>query len=70
MTILMYFIGVFVASLLTIFMVNTLMKRVNRAEFVMLLIFSLFSWGSVLVLVLVLAREGVDWTKEIWRKKE
>ena len=70
MTILMYFIGVFVASLLTIFMVNTLMKRVNRAEFVVLLIFSLFSWGSVLVLVLVLAREGVDWTKEIWRKKE
>ena len=70
MTILMYFIGVFVSSLLTIFMVNTLMKRVNRAEFVMLLIFSLFSWGSVLVLVLALAREGVDWTKEIWRKKE
>lgn len=70
MTILMYFIGVFVASLLTIFMVNTLMKRVNRAEFVSLLILSLFSWGSVLVLVLVLAREGVDWTKEIWRKKE
>ena len=70
MTILMYFIGVFVASLLTIFMVSTLMKRVNRAEFVMLLIFSLFSWCSVLVLVLVLAREGVDWTKEIWRKKE
>ena len=70
MTILMYFIGVFVASLLTIFMVNTLMKRVNRAEFVMLLIFSLFSWGMVLVLVIVLAREGVDWTKEIWRKKE
>ena len=70
MTILMYFIGVFVSSLLTIFMVNTLMKRVNRAEFVMLLILSLFSWGSVLVLVIVLAREGVDWTKEIWRKKE
>lgn len=70
MTILMYFIGVFVASLLTIFMVNTLMKRVNRAEFVMLLILSLFSWGSVFVLVIVLAREGVDWTKEIWRKKE
>ena len=70
MTILMYFIGVFVASLLTIFMVNKLMKRVNRAEFVMLLILSLFSWGSVLALVIVLAREGVDWTKEIWRKKE
>lgn len=70
MTILMYFIGVFVASLLTIFMVNTLMKRVNRAEFVMLLIFSLFSWVLVLVQVLVLAIEGVDWTKEIWRKKE
>ena len=70
MTILMYFIGVFVASLLTIFMVNTLMKRVNRAEFVMFLMLSLFSWGYVLVLVLVLAREGVDWTKEIWRKKE
>lgn len=70
MTILMYFIGVFVASLLTIIMVNTLMKRVNRAEFVMLLIFSLFSWGSVFVLVLALIREGVDWTKEIWRKKE
>ena len=70
MTILMYFIGVFVASLLTIFMVNTLMKRVNRAEFVMLMILSLFSWGSVLALVIVLAREGVDWTKEIWRKKE
>lgn len=70
MTILMYFIGVFVASLLTIFMVNTLMKGVNRAEFVMFLMLSLFSWGYVLVLVLVLAREGVDWTKEIWRKKE
>ena len=70
MTILMYFIGVFVASLLTIFMVNTLMKRVNRTEFVMLTILSLFSWGSVLALVIVLAREGVDWTKEIWRKKE
>ena len=70
MTILMYFIGVFVASLLTIIMVNTLMKRVNRAEFVMLLIFSLFSWVLVLVQVLVLAREGVDWAKEIWRKKE
>lgn len=70
MTILMYFIGVFVASLLTIFMVNTLMKRVNRAEFVVLLIFSLFSWVLVLVQVLVLAIEGVDWTKEIWRKKE
>lgn len=70
MTILMYFIGVFVASLLTIFMVSTLMKRVNRAEFVMFLMLSLFSWGYVLVLVLVLAREGVDWTKEIWRKKE
>lgn len=70
MTILMYFIGVFVASLLTIFMVNTLMKRVNRAEFVSLLICSLFSWGMVFVLVIVLAREGVDWTKEIWRKKE
>ena len=70
MTILMYFIGVFVASLLTIFMVNKLMKRVNRAEFVMLLILSLFSWSSVLALVIVLAREGVDWTKEIWRKKE
>lgn len=66
----MYFIGVFVASLLTIFMVNTLMKRVNRAEFVVLLIFSLFSWVLVLVQVLVLAIEGVDWTKEIWRKKE
>lgn len=70
MTILMYFIGVFVASLLTIFMVNTLMKGVNRAEFVMFLMLSLFSWGYVLVLVLVLVREGVDWTKEIWRKKE
>ena len=70
MTILMYFIGVFVASLLTIFMVNTLMKRVNRAEFVVLLIFSLFSWVLVLVQVLVLAIEGVDWAKEIWRKKE
>lgn len=70
MTILTYTIGVFVALLLTIFMVNTLMKRVNRAEFVMLLILSLFSWGSVLTLVIVLAREGVDWTKEIWRKKE
>ena len=70
MTILMYFIGVFVASILTIIMVNTLMKRVNRAEFVMLLIFSLFSWVLVLVQVLVLAIEGVDWTKEIWRKKE
>ena len=70
MTILMYFIGVFVASLLTIFMVNTLMKRVNIAEFVSLLILSLFSWVLVLVQVLVLAIEGVDWTKEIWRKKE
>ena len=45
MTILMYTIGVFVASLLTIFMVYKFMKRVNRAEFVSLLISSLFSWG-------------------------
>lgn len=70
MTILMYFIGVFVASLLTIFMVNTLMKRVNRAEFVSLLICSLFSWGMVFVLIVVLVRDGIDWTKVIWRKKE
>lgn len=66
----MYFIGVFVASLLTIFMVNTLMKRVNRAEFVSLLICSLFSWGMVFVLIVVLVRDGIDWNKVIWRKKE
>lgn len=70
MTILMYFIGVFVASLLIIFMVNTLMKRVNRAEFVSLLICSLFSWGMVFVLIVVLVRDGIDWNKVIWRKKE
>ena len=70
MTILMYFIGVFVASLLTIFMVNTLMKRVNRAEFVSLLICSLFSWGMVFVLIVVLVRDGIDWNKVIWRRKE
>lgn len=70
MTILMYLIGVFIASLLIIFMVNTLMKRVNRAEFVSLLICSLFSWGMVFVLTVVLVRDGIDWTKVIWRKKE
>lgn len=70
MTILMYTIGVFVASLLTIFMVYKLMKRVNRAEFVSLLICSLFSWGMVFVLIVVLVRDGIDWTKVIWRKKE
>lgn len=70
MTILMYTIGVFVASLLTIFMVYKFMKRVNRAEFVSLLICSLFSWGTVFVLILVLVRDGIDWTKVIWRKKE
>lgn len=70
MTILMYFIGVFVASLLTIFMVNTLMKRVNGAEFFSLLIWLLFSWGTVFVLIVVLVRDGIDWTKVIWRKKE
>lgn len=66
----MYTIGVFVASLLTIFMVYKLMKRVNRAEFVSLLICSLFSWGMVFVLIVVLVRDGIDWTKVIWRKKE
>lgn len=70
MTILMYTIGVFVASLLTIFMVYKFMKRVNRAEFVSLLISSLFSWGMVFVLIVVLVRDGMDWTKVIWRKKE
>ena len=70
MTILMYAIGVFVASLLTIFMVYKLMKRVNRAEFVSLLICSLFSWGMVFVLIVVLVRDGIDWTKVIWRKKK
>ena len=70
MTILMYAIGVFVASLLTIFMVYKLMKRVNRTEFVSLLICSLFSWGMVFVLIVVLVRDGIDWTKVIWRKKE
>ena len=70
MTILMYIIGVFVASLLTILMVYKLMKRVNRAEFVWLLIFSLFSWGMVLVLAIVLVRDGIDWNKVIWRRKE
>lgn len=70
MTILMYTIGVFVASLLTIFMVYKFMKRVNRAEFVSLLICSLFSWGMVFVLIVVLVRVGIDWTKVIWRKKE
>lgn len=70
MTILMYTIGVFVASLLTIFMVYKFMKRVNRAEFVSLLICSLFSWGMVFVLIVVLVRDGIDWTKVIWRKKE
>lgn len=66
----MYAIGVFVASLLTIFMVYKLMKRVNRAEFVSLLICSLFSWGMVFVLIVVLVRDGIDWTKVIWRKKK
>ena len=66
----MYTIGVFVASLLTIFMVYKFMKRVNRAEFVSLLISSLFSWGMVFVLIVVLVRDGMDWTKVIWRKKE
>lgn len=66
----MYTIGVFVASLLTIFMVYKFMKRVNRAEFVSLLICSLFSWGMVLVLAIVLVRDGIDWTKVIWRRKE
>lgn len=66
----MYTIGVFVASLLTIFMVYKFMKRVNRAEFVSLLICSLFSWGMVFVLIVVLVRDGIDWTKVIWRKKE
>ena len=70
MTILMYTIGVFVASLLTIFMVYKFMKRVNRAEFVSLLICSLFSWGMVFVLIVVLVRDGIDWTKVIWRKKK
>lgn len=70
MTRLMYAIGVFVASLLTIFMVYKLMKRVNRAEFVSLLICSLFSWGMVFVLIVVLVRDGIDWTKVIWRKKK
>lgn len=70
MTILMYTTGVFVASLLTIFMVYKFMKRVNRAEFVSLLISSLFSWGMVFVLIVVLVRDGIDWTKVIWRKKE
>ena len=70
MTMLMYAIGVFVASLLTIFMVYKLMKRVNRAEFVSLLICSLFSWGMVFVLIVVLVRDGIDWTKVIWRKKK
>ena len=70
MTILMYAIGVFVASLLTIFMVYKLMKRVNRAEFVSILICSLFSWGMVFVLIVVLVRDGIDWTKVIWRKKK
>ena len=60
MTILMYTIGVVVASLLTIFMVYKFMKRVNRAEFVSLLIFSLFSWGMVLVLAIVLVRDGMS----------
>lgn len=66
----MYTIGVFVASLLTIFMVYKFMKRVNRAEFVSLLICSLFSWGMVFVLIVALVRDGTDWTKVIWRKKE
>ena len=70
MTILMYAIGVFVASLLTIFMVYKLMKRVNIAEFVSLLICSLFSWGMVFVLIVVLVRDGIDWDKVIWRKKK
>ena len=70
MTILMYTIGGFVASLLTIFMVYKFMKRVNRAEFVSLLICSLFSWGMVFVLIVVLVRDGIDWTKVIWRKKK
>lgn len=70
MTILMYTIGVFVASLLTIFMVYKFMKRVNRTEFVSLLVCSLFSWGMVFVLIVVLVRDGIDWTKVIWRKKE
>ena len=70
MTILMYIIGVFVASLLTIFMVYKFMKRVNRAEFVAILVCSLFSWGMVFVLIVVLVRNGIDWNKVIWRKKE
>lgn len=70
MTILMYIIGVFVASLLTIFMVYKFMKRVNRAEFVAILVCSLFSWGMVFVLIVVLVRDGIDWNKVIWRKKE
>ena len=70
MTILMYIIGVFVASLLTIFMVYKFMKRVNRAEFVAILVCSLFSWGMVFVLIVVLVRDGIDWNKVIWRRKE
>ena len=70
MTILMYIIGVFVALLLTIFMVYKFMKRVNRAEFVAILVCSLFSWGMVFVLIVVLVRDGIDWNKVIWRKKE
>lgn len=66
----MYIIGVFVASLLTIFMVYKFMKRVNRAEFVAILVCSLFSWGMVFVLIVVLVRDGIDWNKVIWRKKE
>ena len=70
MTILMYIVGVFVASLLTILMVYKFMKRVNRAEFVAILVCSLFSWGMVFVLIVVLVRDGIDWNKVIWRRKE
>ena len=70
MTILMYIVGVFVASLLTILMVYKFMKRVNRAEFVAILVCSLFSWGMVFVLIIVLVRDGIDWNKVIWRRKE
>jgi hypothetical protein len=51
-------------------MVYKFMKRVNRAEFVSLLICSLFSWGMVFVLIVALVRDGIDWTKVIWRRKE
>ena len=65
-----YIVGLIMAVIAFAIVICKIEKKLTVGTLTFSLLMSVFSWFSLLGAIIVILIVSVDWSKELWRKKE